>query len=267
VEIALFGPIRVEVGGVVLGPRDFGGRKPKQLLQLLALHPHGLSKERLAEQMWDGNAPANVTATVEHYACVLRRRLTAMNASGPSVVVSEPRGYRLDRRTVRLDIDRFDALIAGVSAIGPADAAACEAALALAVGDLCEDEPYVSWAVTARSRYREKYVQLLLVAAQRTLLAGDAGQAVALAERAVVAEPLAERAYQALVLGHYVLGDQSAALRAYHRCRTVLAAEIGIDPLPLTRALFDGVLQQVPVTELLARVTQPAMIPSGRIAV
>ena len=256
-DIALFGPIRVEVAGAVLGPRDFGGRKPKQLLQLLALHPLGLSKERLAEQMWDGNAPANVTATVEHYVCVLRRRLAAMSASGPSVVVSEPRGYRLDRRAVRLDIDRFDTLITGVSAIRPADVASCEAALALAVGDLCEDEPYVSWAVTARSHYRDKYVQLLLVAAQRTLLAGDARQTITLAERAIVAEPLAERAYQALVLGHYILGDQSAALNAYHRCRTVLAAEMGIDPLPLTKALFEGVLQQVPVTELLARVAPP----------
>jgi SARP family transcriptional regulator, regulator of embCAB operon len=258
-DIALFGPIRVEGAGAVLGPRDFGGRKPKQLLQLLALHPPGLSKERLAEQMWDGRPPANVAATVEHYACVLRRRLTALAVPGPSVVVSEPRGYRLDKRTVRLDLDRFDDLAARVSATGPADPVLWQTALALAAGDVCEDEPYAAWAVAARTRYRDRYVQLLLVAAQQTLLAGDAGQAVALAERAVTAEPLAERAYQSLVLGHYLLGDQSAALHAYHRCRRVLAAEMGIDPLPLTRTLFDGVLRQVPAGELLSRVAPPAM--------
>lgn len=137
-----------------MGPRDFGGRKPKQLLQLPALHPHGLSKECLAEQIWGSHPPANVAGTVEHYVCVLRRRLRMLDASGPSAVVGEPSGYRLNRQIARLDIDRFDALVAKVSTT--ADSVSCEAALALAEGDLCEDEPYASWAATARSQYHDK---------------------------------------------------------------------------------------------------------------
>jgi len=254
VYISLFGPIRVDVGAAVLHRRDFGGRKPKQLLQLLALHPRGLSKERLAELMWDGRAPANVSATVEHYACVLRRKLAAPGRPGSKVIVSEPGGYRLDRQVAGVDIDQFDALMAAMP-----DSAACEAALAIAVGDLLEDEPYAAWAVSARVRYRVRWVQLLLDAAQSALLAGDATRAVSLADRAVAADLLNERAYQMLVVGHYVLDDQRAALAAYHRCRLALAAEVGVDPLPVTKALFDGVLQQVPVIELMSRAQRSAV--------
>nr|WP_296077305.1 BTAD domain-containing putative transcriptional regulator [uncultured Actinoplanes sp.] len=238
----------------MLHRRDFGGRKPKQLLQLLALHSRGLSKERLAELMWDGRAPANVSATVEHYACVLRRALATPGRPGSTVIVSEPGGYRLDRQVARVDIDRFDALMAAMP-----DSAACEAALAIAVGDLLEDEPYAAWAVSARVRYRMRCVQLLLDAAQSALLVGDATRAVSLAERAVGADLLNERAYQMLVVGHYVLDDQRSALAAYHRCRVTLAAEVGVDPLPVTKALFDGVLQQVPVIELLSRAQRSAV--------
>lgn len=253
-DISLFGAIRVDLGATVLHRRDFGGRKPKNLLQLLALHPRGLSKESLAELMWDGRAPVNVAATVEHYACVLRRKLSVPGRPGSRVIVSEPGGYRLDRRFVRLDIDRFDELVAEVS-VAP-DPSRCDAALALAIGDLLEDEPYAAWATTARIRYRVRYVQLLLGAAQAALIAGDAGRAVALADRVVASDLLNERAYQVLVVGHYTLEDQRAALAAYHRCRAVLATEVGVDPLPATRALFDGVLHQVPVFELLSRATQ-----------
>jgi DNA-binding SARP family transcriptional activator len=260
VYISLFGPIRVEMGGAVLRQRNFGGRKPKQLLQLLALHPRGLSKERLAELMWDGDVPANVSATIEHYACVLRRRLATPGQPGSKVIKSEPGGYRLDRQIARLDIDQFDALVTELSVMATPDPASRDAALTLIAGDLLEDEPYAAWAAAARVRYRVRFVQLLLDAARAALLADDAARAVAFAERAIVADLLNERAYQILVVGHYVLNDQRAALAAYHRCRVMLAAEVGVDPLPVTRALFDGVLHQVPVTELLSRAMQRSTV-------
>ena len=63
-----------------------------------------------------------------------------------------------------------------------------------------------------------------------------------------------------LVVGHYALNDQRAALGAYHRCRAALAAEVGVDPLPATKALFDGVLHQVPIVELLHRATRRSAV-------
>jgi DNA-binding SARP family transcriptional activator len=47
-ELRLFGPLSVIVNDRRLGPRDFGGRKAKQVLEILALSQGRLvSKDRL----------------------------------------------------------------------------------------------------------------------------------------------------------------------------------------------------------------------------
>ena len=76
ISIRLFGQLSFEDGEQVLGPRDFGGVKPKQLLELL-LCGHGapVSKDRLADGLWGERLPQNVEATLETYVSVLRRSL------------------------------------------------------------------------------------------------------------------------------------------------------------------------------------------------
>lgn len=55
----LFGPFEVEWRGHRLGSRDFGGTKPRQLLQMLAIERgHPVPKLRLAERLWGGVTPA-----------------------------------------------------------------------------------------------------------------------------------------------------------------------------------------------------------------
>ena len=48
----LFGPIEVAAGGRRLGPRDLGGPKAKQVLELLLVaRGHNVTKDRLADQL------------------------------------------------------------------------------------------------------------------------------------------------------------------------------------------------------------------------
>lgn len=52
VEARLFGPIEVAAGGRRLGPRDLGGPKAKQVLELLLVaRGHSVTKGRLADQL------------------------------------------------------------------------------------------------------------------------------------------------------------------------------------------------------------------------
>src|SRR3954452_7806874 len=130
ISIRLFGRLSVEHGEQVLGPRDFGGVKPKQLLELLLLG-HGLpvSKDRLADGLWGERLPRNVEATLETYVSVLRRSL---GEQGRELVVTEPRAYRLSLDLVSLDVIEFDALLDRAAAAANTRAArAClEGALA-----------------------------------------------------------------------------------------------------------------------------------------
>ena len=156
ISIRLFGQLSFEVGEQVLGPRGFGGVKPKQLLELL-LCGHGapVSKDRLADGLWGERLPQNVEATLETYVSVLRRSL---GTRGRELVVTEPRAYRFALDQVELDVDAFDELLERAAAASTRNARSfLEDALALAGrGEVLADEPYADWAAPLRRHYNGK---------------------------------------------------------------------------------------------------------------
>src|SRR5918996_1730228 len=110
--VQLFGPISVTVGDTRLGPRDFGGVKPKQIFEvLLAARGRSVSKDRLADLLWGESLPRNVSGTLETYVSVLRRRIEPNKGRGASILVTEPGAYRLDTDLASIDIDEFDDLV------------------------------------------------------------------------------------------------------------------------------------------------------------
>ncbi|MFC4021572.1 BTAD domain-containing putative transcriptional regulator [Micromonospora sp. GCM10011542] len=243
-EIQLFGSVRVRAGRAVLSGRDFGGVKPRQILALLALRSV-LHKDELAELLWQGRPPANHVATLESYVSVLRRRLEPQGSPRRSVILTRSGGYRLDDGRVSVDVARFDALLAAAAGRGPAEALPLlRDALTLANEPLLADEPWATWAVDARERYRKRVVDALLGAASHALAVGDAPAALEFAGRALLWDPLVERGWHLRVAAHRADGDRTAALRAYDECRRLLGQELGVEPSAELRHLFLELLRQ-----------------------
>ncbi|SMB78243.1 ATP-binding protein [Deinococcus hopiensis] len=75
---------------------------------------------------------------------------------------------------------------------------------------------------------------------------GDLSEALILAERLLRLDPLDEELHRTLMRLHYLNGDRPAALRAYHRCKDLLARELCADPAPdtvqLARSIDEGTL-------------------------
>jgi hypothetical protein len=66
VEVRMFGPLELRIDGSRLGPRDFGGVRPEQVLEVLLLERRRLvAKDRIAELLWGAALPQRVAATVE----------------------------------------------------------------------------------------------------------------------------------------------------------------------------------------------------------
>ena len=243
-EIQLFGRLEVRTRGVRLAGRDFGGVKPRHILALLGLRGD-LHKTELAELLWSGRPPANHQATVESYVSLLRHRLDPDGQTRHSVITTRNGGYALVADQVRVDVARFDELIAAASgrtagrALRPLTAAAH-----LAARPLLEDVEQHDWADQARERYRALLVTTLLDAGGHALAAGDPQVALALADRAVGLDPVAERGWVITMTAHRLLGDRVAALRAYDRCRGELAEGLGVEPSDRTRALFLELLRE-----------------------
>jgi DNA-binding SARP family transcriptional activator len=257
IAVRLFGQLSFDDGTRELGPRDFGGVKPKQIFeQLLCEHGRPVSKDRLADGLWGERLPRNVEATLETYVSVLRRSL---GERGRDLIVTEPRAYRLAIELVELDVLEFDALLdRAATASTRSSCAALEQALALAGrGEILADEPYADWVAPLRRHYNGKVLAALVSAAEAALSLGDADAALAHADAALARDRFHEPAHRARILALYTLGHQHHALDAYVACRRLLDEELGLEPMPETRALQKAILAQTDPAHLIVSPVPP----------
>ena len=257
--IRLFGPLAVEDGGRTLGPRDLGGTRPKQLLQiLLSARGHRVPTDRVADLLWGQELPQNAAGSIQTFVSVLRRHLTPDRGRARELVVTEAEAYRFATELVELDLDRFDELVER-STREPTHVArrSLEQALALARGEVLEDEPYAHWAQELRRSYQARVLGAHLDAAEAALAELDYADALAQAEAAALLDRFSERAHRTAVLALYALGRQHDALDTYRSFRSRLDEELGLEPTAETRALEAAVLRQEDVRSLLP-------VPVGR---
>jgi DNA-binding SARP family transcriptional activator len=267
--IRLFGALSVVNGEHVLGPRDLGGARPKQVLEiLLAARGHPVSFDRMADLLWGREPPDNVAGSLHTFVSVLRRHLTSATGRGRELVVTEREAYRFATELVVVDLDCFDALL--IQALGAptrAARAALERALRLARGDVLEDEPYGTWAVELRASYQDRVLVAHLQAAEAALAELDHPGALAHSDAATAIDPLSDPAHRLEILALYALGRPHEAVRRYQRFRIRLDEELGLRPSPETRAIEAAIIREDDVHSLLPRPTPGARPSAGGAAV
>ena len=110
--IRLFGVLAIEDGTHTLGPRDLGGARPKQVLEiLLAARGHRVPIDRLADLIWGEELPQNAAGSLQTFVSVLRRHLVSERERARELVSTEAEAYRFVTDRVELDLDRFDELL------------------------------------------------------------------------------------------------------------------------------------------------------------
>jgi DNA-binding SARP family transcriptional activator len=258
--IRLFGPLTIE-GARTLGPRDLGGSRPKQVLEiLLAARGHRVPTDRLADLLWGEQLPQNAAGSLQTFVSVLRRHLASDRERARELVITEAEAYRFATDLVDLDLDRFDELL-DRSAHEPTRFArrSLEQALELVRGEVFEDEPYADWAQGLRVTYQGRVLGAHIEAADAALAELDYAGALAHAEAAVARDRFSERAHRIAMLALYALGRQYDALEMYRGFRTRLDEELGLDPTTETRALESAILRQEDIHSLLPRPIRPAL--------
>jgi predicted ATPase len=140
-----------------------------------------------------------------------------------------------------VDVDAFED--AAERARVDRDIAAYERALGLYGGGLLPEDRYEPWADARRSALAELHTTLCLELAE---LHEDAAAAVAILQRALVADPLAEPAHRALMRLYAGTGRRQQALSQYQLLRQGLNAELAAEPDPATRVLYQQLLAPAP---------------------
>jgi DNA-binding SARP family transcriptional activator len=211
-EIRLFGPLQVRTRGIRLTGHDFGGDEPRHILALLALRGE-LSPDVLTDLLWDGQPPADHRQAVRDHVAMLRHRLDPDASAADSVIATTRGGYALVADRVRVDVARFDELIAAagrrtaVRALPPLVAAAHVADRPLLAGE----SP--AWADSARQIYRIRLREALLQAAAHSLDTMRVREALSLTERALGLYPGDERGARMLTAVHQHLAERFAGER------------------------------------------------------
>jgi DNA-binding SARP family transcriptional activator len=243
IELRLLGPLEVVRDGTAV---PLGGRRRRSALAILALNAgRVVSAERLADDLYAGEAPATAVTQVQRQVSELRKLLPEARLETVAP------GYVLRLEPGQLDLQRFERLIAqGAERLDRGDAAHAREALreALdlwrgpALADLA-DEPFARSAIA-------RLEELRLVAAERRVEADvELGQAAAVVpelEELVSANPLRERLVELLMLALYRTGRQADALAVYRAQRALLADQLGLEPGPALRRLESSILQQDP---------------------
>lgn len=254
-QFRILGPLAATGNGMVA---ELGPPKQRALLAVLLMHPGEIVPvERLIELLWGPRAPRTAYHSVQIYVSALRRGFEALGEE--DLLVTRPPGYLLAADRSSIDAWKFERLVeqgARLLDVGDQEAgrSLMREALGLWSGPPLSDFAYDEWAQPFIRRLNEERLNAIEVHAAASLEAGRSTEALDLLTAAVQEDPLRERARELLMVALYRSGRHADALRSFHALRTQLADELGVDPSPGIRALYDRILSHDPSLERTAAV-------------
>jgi len=238
----------------ILGPLEFrsgeiwsgiGAPKWRALLAALLLnHGQVVSTDRLTDELWGDEPPANPANLIATY--VHRLRGLIGDPDGRVLVTRAP-GYQVVVGPDELDATRFARLVAaGRAALASGEAARAvellTEALDLHRGPPLADVPSSELVATEADRLEESRLVALGLRIEAEIECGEAGGVVGELLRLTAGHPLREELWALLMRALRTAGRQAEALEAYERARRVIGDELGVDPGPGLRQLHQEIL-------------------------
>ncbi len=270
-EFRILGPLEVEHDDRRV---NLGGSKQRALLASLLLRANEVvPRDRLIDQLWDGDPPETARTALQVYVSRLRKSL------GAERIETRPQGYLIHVEPDAIDLDRFERLVAEAHDQEAAAAAdTLRQALSLWRGMPLAELDATPFARTEQSRLAEIRLAAVEQRVEADLQLGRHAELVAELDALVMEHPLRERLRGHLMLALYRCGRQAEALAVYQQGRRLLAEELGLDPDEALQLLERAILnhdpslqlpvaeEQRPVARSAARVGT-ALVPPDSVAV
>ena len=240
----ILGPLEVWTDA---GWSGIGAPKWRALLAMLLLHPgQVVSTDRLIAGLWGEEPPDRAANLVSVYVLRLRRLIGDPQGGGGMLATRAP-GYQLRLEADDLDAAVFEsavrqgrqALAAGQA--GQASAVLAEA-LALWHGAAMADIPPSDLITAESGRLEESRLAALELRITADLRGGQAAPLVPELRRLLSEHPLREGLWTLLVLALEDTGRRAEAIAAYGDARRVIADELGVNPGPELRQLYQKLL-------------------------
>jgi len=236
-------------------------RQARALLYRLAAHLKPIPRETLCFIFWPDRPESTARRNLSHLLTHLRR---ALPAPGMLLVTEDQVG--LDPRHSWSDAVAFEQLCSargtlrmyssatpssrGRTLTAPSRGVSVDAlqqALALYRGPflasfyLADSAEFEAWVTREQRTFEQLYLEVLVALLDERMARGEYEAAKACARQYLATDDLAEDVHRRLIELYAVTGNRSAALRQFERCAAILERELGVSPLPATRAVYQAV--------------------------
>ncbi|MFW5941398.1 MAG: ATP-binding protein [Chloroflexota bacterium] len=249
IRITLLGQFGVARGERQLQTSDWTRRKAAALLQRVALEERLLRDEAL-EFLWPDTDPDSAANNLYRTLYSLRKTLDdALGEGTAESTFSYNDGVLRLNGDVWVDAHAFERL----SRQQDATQETLEEALELYRGPLLPDSVYDDWTAAPRQTLHRLYRDTCLRLAEQATDARTVEAAVARLRPLLEEDAADEVVHRHLMRLFALLGRRHDALRQYQACVEALEQELGVTPMPETRALHEKILSG----EIPARATTP----------
>lgn len=250
-RIYLSGRMTIEYGEQVLGPHAFPGQQGRiAFAYLVSERSRPVSRAELTDALWPSSPPRSYEGALSAVISKLRGLLSGVGIDGAAALSSAGGCYEL-RLPARVWVDHeaaADGIHEAEAALSAGDAA--RAYGPSAVAHHIARRPFLPgeegpWIERRREKLGGILVRALECRAAVYLENGEHALAVEAARDAVDLQPFRETSYQLLMRAHAAAGNAAEALRAYERCRKLIADELGVAPSPQTKEVHGEVLRSL----------------------
>ena len=221
-------------------PLPIARRLARCLLYRLAAQLKPVPREELAFTFWPDEPEAAAHRHLSHLISHLRQSLPL-----PSIIRATNDLVDLNPQVAWSDSEQFWSACADPHT---ADTGLLQQALELYRGpfmsgsQLAACPEFGAWVTSQRDQYQRLYLDILAGLVGMAADQAEYTKAIFYARHYLTVDELAEDIQRRLMMLHLLAGDRPAAMQQYHRCASVLKRELGVEPLPETRALYQAIL-------------------------
>ncbi len=222
-------------------PFTLARRQARALLYCLAHELRPVPRDRLIFLLWpdipETTARRNLTRLLSY---------TRQALPQPDLLLMNKTAVALNPGLVASDTAQFAELCATDDSTGWETAVPLYRSRFLDGFTLSDSAEFDQWLSQTQRQYERTYLdtlrKLVMVKADKR----DHPAAIRYAQKYLAVDELAEEIHRHLISLYAANGDRSAALRQFEQCSIVLERELGVPPLPETRAAYEAARDGTP---------------------
>jgi len=215
--------------------KDLVSNKAKALLVYLACENRTISREILAELLWEERGQRRALSNLRVVLTSLRKEL------GGFITITRDSVSINGDANIQLDVTQFEDLLS---------AADFERAVKIYRGDFLEGfylrgaRDFEDWIVVNREEMKSKYWECLDTLVEKNLEIGDYTSSIHYINQLLSNDLTRETAHRKKMRLLVYNGQREAALKQYQDCWKILGDELGLEPSQETRQLYQEILDE-----------------------